>query len=251
MTYVNKLLILLLFGGLTHGACAKEDPLRPRIPLHPKVAKLCPVSILTTFSLKKGCTGTEQEPVLSGCKGIYTGFSCGEWIDGFAPLSLEYFQHNLEHNDFLRHADFGLYRKSLDKFVRGGAAGNLAGSDQNGNIILDSAGFPVLIDLIGDCGQEKTRKIETTPISGENWKGWMWEQSFAEPKKKLSSPYCRKFTPKYRCISLVIGNDKVSAAFSAYCFLRKKVDNLDDELSYDVFMDMIKTLRFKEGSVNQ
>lgn len=79
----------------------------------------------------------------------------------------------------------------------------------------------------------------------------MWEQSFAEPKKKLGSQYCQKFTPRYRCIALVIGNDTVSAALGSYCFLSKKLDNLDDELSYDVFMDMVKTLRFKEGAINQ
>lgn len=251
MKYVNKLVIIMLVGGLTHGTWAKEDPLRPRIPLHPNATEVCPVSILTPFSLKKGCAGTPEMPELKGCKGVWLGVGCDKWVDGASYLFFRYFQYNIEHNEFYRHVDVDLYRKPLDKFVLSGAAGNLAGADQNGNVILDSAGFPVLVDLIGDCGQEKTRKIEVTTILGGNWKGWMWEQSFAEPKNKLRSPYCRKFTPKYRCISLVIGNDTVSAAFSSYCFLRKKVDNLDDELSYDVFMGIVNTIRFKEGVINQ
>jgi len=124
------------------------------------------------------------------------------------------------------------------------------GPEEDDHLIRSTEGLPQIAkeELVGDCGQEQTRKIEITPIAGPNWTGWMWEQSFAAPKKKLKAS-CQKFTRDFRCVALVFGNDKMSAAFPTYCFLRKKVNNLDTELSFDVFMDMIKTIRFNEGSI--
>jgi len=229
-----------------------DDPLRPRIPLYPEVAKVCPVSMLTPFSLKKRCSGTPYAPELTGCQGVWIGVGCRDWnVDAFTSIDLNYFRFNIEHNEFSRMESFGLYHEPFDQFVRRGGGGDFLRSSDDDTVVLDSNGVPQLSssNLVGACGQEKSRKIEVAPISGENWSGWMWEQSFDVPKKKLTDPYCQKFTPDYKCVTLTFGNDKISAIFPTYCFLRKKVDNLDVELSFDVFTDMVKTIRFNEGEI--
>jgi hypothetical protein len=33
------------------------------------------------------------------------------------------------------------------------------------------------------------------------------------------------------------------------CFLRKMVSNIDNELSYDIFINMINSIKFKEGTI--
>lgn len=150
------------------GGIGLRRPVASSHSIASKVVEMCPVSVLTPFSLKKRCAGTPEDPILSGCEGIYAGFSCGKWIDGFAPLSLEYFRYNLENNQFFRHVDIGLHRKPLDQFVLARAGGILAGQDQDGKLVVDAAVIPVLTDLVGDCGQEKTRKTEAAPIASEN-----------------------------------------------------------------------------------
>jgi len=239
--------------GVSVAAWGSEDSLRPTVPL--TTSKKCPATILVPFSLKKPCGGTHDSPDLRGCKGVWIEPNCAEWATyenrEYATLDLTYFQYNLEHNEFLKHIQFDLHHESLDQFVRRGAGRELVVSAEDEQVVLDANGVPQLASPIGACGQEKKRKVDVKPISGENWKGWAWEQSFSAPEKKLTDPYCKKFTPNYRCVTLIFGNDKVSALFPAYCFLRKKVDHLDDELSFDVFMDMVKTIRFKEGAVIQ
>lgn len=140
-------------------------------------------------------------------------------------------------------------------------------------------GVPRLALPLADCGQVSIR-TDVTPISGPNWDGWMWEQIFPKPKPRtkitkaqhaecqrlldqkmfatldelklcgryeMSNQRCMQYTPEYRCVALVFGNDKMSASIGPQCFLRKRVNNLNKELSFDFFMDMIKTIRFNEG----
>lgn len=228
-----------------------DDPLLPRIPMVTPT-KVCPVSILVPSSLKKPCGGTPEFPELRGCKGVWIGSNCSEWSKyAHATLELAYYQLNLEHNDFARTVRFDLFHEPFDQFVHRGGGGDFLRSSDEGTAVPDSRGIPQLSssNLVGACGQEKGRKIEVAPISGQNWSGWIWEQSFDLPKKKLTDSHCQKFTPDYRCVTFAFGNDKMSAIFPTYCFLRKKVDNLDVELSFDVFMDMVKTIRFNEGEI--
>ena len=172
--------------------------------------------------------------------------------NGASIMSVIYFRHGIENKEFYRHFDGIVRRSSLTSFVKSNPDNFFLQSEVDDHLILASDGLPQLSswNIEGDCGQENVRTISVTPITGPNWMGWMWEQSFAAPKKKLKES-CQKFTPAYRCVALVFGNDKMSASFPTYCFLRKKVNDIDTELSFDVFMDMIKTIRFNEGSATE
>ncbi|AKJ28293.1 hypothetical protein AAW51_1602 [Caldimonas brevitalea] len=101
----------------------------------------------------------------------------------------------------------------------------------------------------GGCGQTAV-DLKVESVVGRNWNGWVVEQVFPMPKRPLRSEACQKFTPEYKCVDMTFGNDKMSVQLASHCFLRKRVHNLDKELSYDVFMDTIKTIEFHEGSVS-
>jgi hypothetical protein len=46
---------------------------------------------------------------------------------------------------------------------------------------------------------------------------------------------------------MIIGNSTMGATMAQYCLIRKPEDfDLDAGLSYDVFMEMVKSLRFIE-----
>ena len=122
---IISLLIAFLLWIPTSSAKSLEDTLRPHIPLNPEVAELCPVSILSTYSLKKNCSGTPENPILSGCKGVHFAYGCGRgWTNtGYTSLSLEYFKYNIEHNEFMRFLEIGLHHQPFEQFVEQGAKG--------------------------------------------------------------------------------------------------------------------------------
>jgi hypothetical protein len=45
----------------------------------------------------------------------------------------------------------------------------------------------------------------------------------------------------------MVGNATMTATEDGVCLLRKRENSLENGFSYDLFMDMLKTLRFKEG----
>ncbi|MCA8349726.1 hypothetical protein [Burkholderia cepacia] len=91
------------------------------------------------------------------------------------------------------------------------------------------------------CGLHVTTTIR--PIAGLNWHGWIAEDSYTgRVSKDCESP--AEYSPQYRCISMVFGNEKMSAAMVQTCLLRKHESNIQQGLSYEIFMDMLKTLRF-------
>jgi len=211
--------------------------------------------MLQTQALAKSCKLGPDGKAEYECDGIKVEAGCGGWhrLPGFSidtsGLSFLYYIDNLERNETRRYREGSLYREPFSTYLSRGAGSQLMFNADN-TLSLSPDGIPQLSNdvLDGDCGQEKTRRVEVTPIQGANWSGWMYEQVFAAPKKKLPSR-CQKFTPQYRCVTLLFGNNKVSASMPNYCFLRKKVNNLRVELSFDVFMDMIKTIKFEEGEV--
>ncbi|GAB3627276.1 hypothetical protein PTE30175_01963 [Pandoraea terrae] len=85
---------------------------------------------------------------------------------------------------------------------------------------------------------------EITPISGVNWHGWMAEEVYSKSRSKEFQ--CTIYSPTYRCISMLIGNTKMSAHLAGACLLRERTTNLEEGLSYDLFMEMIKSIRFNE-----
>ncbi len=54
----------------------------------------------------------------------------------------------------------------------------------------------------------------------------------------------REFTKAYRCVHVMVGNDAVTAQLTGVCLLRKREFSLENGLSYDLFMDMMHSLRF-------
>ncbi|MFL9920612.1 hypothetical protein PQR75_35645 [Paraburkholderia fungorum] len=87
-------------------------------------------------------------------------------------------------------------------------------------------------------------RTEITPISGANWHGWLAEEVYG--KSHSSKGRCKFTSPEYRCVSLVIGNTKMSAESANRCLLKKTTTNLEEGLSYDLFMQMIESIRFNE-----
>lgn len=93
------------------------------------------------------------------------------------------------------------------------------------------------------CGLHVATTIR--PIAGLNWRGWIAEDSYTgRVPKDCESP--AEYSSQYRCISMVFGNEKMSAAMVQTCLLRKREFNIQQGLSYEIFMDMLKTLRFMD-----
>ena len=94
---------------------------------------------------------------------------------------------------------------------------------------------------------QNLRKTEITPIYGINWHGWVAEEIYGKSKMQAKEKKrCANYTVKNRCVHLVLGNDKMSAEMPWACLLRKKTTNLKEGLSYDLFMEMIRSIQFSE-----
>ena len=204
----------------------------PSIPLDAISSRNCGVDLL-------------RPPIIAGvgCAGVISE-------EGNAGLTFTYFQYLIQHNDFRRSIDIDLRAESINDYVEKGAGRLLLVSEESNALVRTSEGTPVLSELneLGDCGQERHRKIMTTTIQGKNWNGWLFEQSFPAPQKVLKNQ-CKMFTPAYRCVSIIFGNDRYSASMPSRCFLRKMVGNIDNELSYDIFINMINSIKFKKGTI--
>ena len=204
----------------------------PSIPLDATSSRNCGVDLL-------------RPPIIAGvgCAGVISE-------EGNAGLTFTYFQYLIEHNDFRRSIDIDLRAESINDYVEKGAGRLVLVSEDSNALVRTSDGTPVLSELneLGDCGQERHRKIMTTTIRGKNWNGWLFEQSFPAPKKVLKNQ-CKMFTPAYRCVSIIFGNDRYSASMPSRCFLRKMVGNIDNELSYDIFINMINSIKFKKETI--
>ena len=205
----------------------------PSIPLDAISSRNCGVDLL-------------RPPIIAGvgCAGVISE-------RGNAGLTFTYFQYLIEHNDFFRSIDIDLRAESINDYIEKGAGQLLLVSEDSHALVRTSDGTPVLSELneLGDCGQERNRKIIATAIQGKNWKGWLFEQSFSAPKKVLKKNHCKVFTPTYRCVSIIFGNDRYAASMPSRCFLRKMVGNIDNELSYDIFINMISSLKFRDGTI--
>jgi hypothetical protein len=89
-------------------------------------------------------------------------------------------------------------------------------------------------------------RTEINSISGANWHGWIAEEIYGPPGNIRNNDRCKSNTPQYRCIHLVIGNKKMSAEMPMACLLRQETTDLEKGLSYDLFMEMIKSIHFNE-----
>ena len=94
-----------------------------------------------------------------------------------------------------------------------------------------------------NCNDHVT-KTTVTPIRGSNWHGWIAEETFAKAHGRCRP--AKEYTSRYRCVHVMLGNDKMMAQLYGVCLLRKRELSLENGFSYDLFMDMLRTLRFKE-----
>lgn len=94
-----------------------------------------------------------------------------------------------------------------------------------------------------NCNDPVT-KTEVTPIRGSNWHGWIAEDTFAKAHGRCKP--AKEYTSRYRCVHVMVGNDKMTAQLGGVCLLRKHELSLEHGFSYDLFMAMLRTLRFKE-----
>jgi hypothetical protein len=170
-----------------------------------------------------------------------SGIRCGKAFDTDRSntMVIGYYVNGFASPSTWRRVELGIYYKDINSTLNDQTISNIY-RDENGEL---DTGF----DAPSICRTTDPRTI-VTPLSGSNWHGWVVEEAFDQPNHKITNEDCLKFTPDYRCVSLLIGNDQMSLTLSGYCFLRKHEDSLQTELSYDIFMDMIKTIRFKSGT---
>lgn len=95
-----------------------------------------------------------------------------------------------------------------------------------------------------NCGVPVT-KTDVSPIQGSNWHGWIAEETFAKARSRCKPT--KEYTSRYRCVHVMVGNDRMTAQLDGVCLLRKRELSLENGFSYDLFMDMLWTLRFNEG----
>lgn len=229
-----KLSIKFLFAvtliGSTANSIAQDQPLssgdttKPTLAIPANIAKDCPFTYLVPPLFMKG------NGMVGGDGGTETGCSV---------ITYYLIDQNLSPDDATKTIEFHDYKNGLEQVLKTKMDGYVS-RGENGDIQLsDDAEFTT-------CG-DKTARHDTIEITGPNWHGWIIESEFTQPKGKHVVSGCPEYTQDYRCINLAIGNDKMSAILKPRCFLRKPDDSLHTELSYDTFIAVVKTIRFKEG----
>ena len=191
----------------------------------PKLAVQCGMSIRT--------------PRLRNVYGQLLGFGCtGSYKDGnHAGMDMD-FQYDPNQNAGGEHVEFDIQGVGIENKIReGGDSLFERVSKEETPTLSPGANFGG-----SNCGP--VRKVMVNSVRGDNWHGWVAEAYFG-----AASQGCRlekEYTTDYRCVSLMIGNEKMLAQLGGVCLLRKKEYSLERGFSYDIFMDMIKSIRFVE-----
>jgi hypothetical protein len=92
-----------------------------------------------------------------------------------------------------------------------------------------------------NCGAPVVKTV-IFPIEGENWHGWIAEEYFGKARGGCVPE--KEYTNLYRCIHVMVGNEKMSAQLAGVCLLRRREYSLENGFSYDLFVNMMKSLRF-------
>lgn len=133
-----------------------------------------------------------------------------------------------------------IYSKGIDE---------LLSIDNESGIRRDLSGLVQSMNDFAEKNCSLNRRTHMSKLSGGNWKGWIAEDSYQELSRATSRPeYCERFSEHNRCIRMVIGNSKESAVMGQYCLTRRDNDfDLDAGLSYNIFLKIVKSIRFVEG----
>lgn len=191
-------------------------------PIDPKTAEQCGMS-MNVPNLKS----PYDETFSFGCSGTYKN-------GGIGSLGVVY---NTRPGDTV---SFDIRGIGIDQRIASGKSSLFRlGHGDSQPTLADGFSYPW-----SGCGP--VVKTTITPLHGVNWHGWIAEDTFQTPRRGCI-PGDRDFTSDYRCIHVMVGNDKMTAELDNVCLLRKREYDLYNGFSYDLFMDMLKTLRFKEG----
>jgi hypothetical protein len=200
----------------------------PRIPLDQDSSRGCRMTLMYPQSFEDVSCGSDAAGELG------------------ASMRIDYFRLLDQAPDTFKTISARVSQKNFQEFMNSGADGILLRSKEDDSILRDRQGNARAESVLG-CNQFPFSKTTVLPIYGSNWNGWLWEHHFIPTNRKVSKE-CKELA-QYRCFSLALGNDKMSMSVSGNCLARKRVANNDPAASFDVFMDMIKTIRFTEGSI--
>ncbi|WP_322072168.1 hypothetical protein [Paraburkholderia bannensis] len=195
-------------------------------PARPEVVRQCGVS-LDTPNLKS----VSDQVIGFGCIGSYKN-------GGKAVMDMD-FQY--DQNFDPRGGDnisFVVEGVSIDKRLSNSGESILKFNQGDGQPVL----VPRFAYKESDCGAPVVKTI-VSPIHGENWHGWIAEETFAKAHGQCKP--AKEYTESYRCIHVLVGNEKMSAQLDGVCLLRKLEYSLKNGFSYDLFINMMKTLRFQ------
>ena len=133
-----------------------------------------------------------------------------------------------------------IYSKSIDNTL---SANNGSGIRRSLNGVVENMDNFIEID----CSLK--RKTQLSEISENNWRGWIAEDVYQEAENSgLRPDYCKRYSKKNRCVRMIIGNSKESAIMGQYCLTRLDEDfDLDAGLSYNIFLRLIRSIRFSDG----
>jgi hypothetical protein len=196
-------------------------------PTDPKVDEQCGMSMRTP-DLKR----VDEQPIRFGCSGSYES-------GVYTVMNMDFqYDPNFELSGGARISfvveDVGIDRKMA---VAGDSVFRLKPGDNVPILAPDSAYKQ------SNCG-DPVLKTHVKPIQSGNWRGWIAEETFAKARGRCKP--AKEYTSRYRCVHVMVGNDKMTAQLDGVCLLRKRELSLENGFSYDLFMDMLGTLRFKE-----
>ncbi|MBB1630360.1 hypothetical protein [Cupriavidus sp. UME77] len=191
--------------------------------------------------VEEQCGMSLHTPVLKSVSDQTIGFGCvGSYKKGdYAVMEMD-FQYDPNFNP--RGGDsvafiveeIGIERKLTAK---GHSVFRLKPGDSLPTLVMSSA------YQTSNCS-DPVIKTEVRPIQGSNWHGWIAEETFAKARGRCKPE--KEYTSGYRCVHVMVGNDKMTAQLDAVCLLRKRELSLETGFSYDLFMEMLGTLRFME-----
>ncbi|CAE6770392.1 hypothetical protein R69749_01207 [Paraburkholderia domus] len=191
------------------------------------------------FSEKCGLTLTFPAQLLADGQG--TQISCVGSYEaiGGTLLSLAPIDSGVHDSNWLERIPMLHFRRvSIDEIIKNNKE-NIFHASPAGKMVV-AASAPT------ECKLKSTTKI--AKIYGVNWHGRLAEDSYKPNNKDGATPeYCEQYSEANRRVRMVIGNSKFSATMAQYC-LTKDPENfdLDIGLSYDLFLQIIKTIRFSD-----
>ena len=194
--------ILFVYSGFCDASLGdKNDGKIALAPIEPNVVQQCGLSMLV--------------PQLVNMFDKPLGFGCtGSPRNGYVSILLMNFQYDPNQGSGGSSLNFEIENVGIDERIAKGGS-SLFKIDEQKSLPILGSGASV---ATSKCGTSPS--IEVTPISGTNWHGWIAEESFG--KAPRSCKLSKEYTRAYRCVHLMIGNDKMVAQIDGVCLLRKK-----------------------------